>query len=77
MNYKAVVDNLYHFIWTEMNKLDLRIDNPLGLSLEERERLILEREIYWKVLAHLDAASAADRIRSYDERERLRAETVE
>ena len=77
MNYKAVVDNLYHFIWTEMNQLDVRIDNPLGLSLEERERLILEREIYWKVLAHLDAAAAADRIRSYDERERLRAETVE
>ncbi len=59
-----------------MNQLDVRIDNPLGLSLEERERLILDREIYWKVLAHLDATSAADRIRSYDEREKLRAETV-
>ena len=76
-NYKAIVDNVYHFIWTEMNQLDVRIDNPRGLTLEDRDKLILEREIYWKVLAHLDAAAAADRIRSYDEREKLRAETVD
>lgn len=75
--YEAIVNNVYHFIWTEMNQLDVWIDNPRGLTLEQRDKLILEREVYWKVLAHLDAAAAADRIRSYDEREKLKAETVE
>lgn len=68
INYKSIVDNIYHFIWTEMNKLDVMIDAaPSNVN-----ELIAQRETYWAVLAHLDPDAAADRIKSYDEREKMR-----
>lgn len=70
MNYKAIIDTLYHYVWTELNQLDVLLDNA---ALEEVEKLEAERRAYWNVLAHLDAAAAADRIRSYEERDRIKA----
>ena len=67
INYKSIVDNIYHFIWTEMNKLDVDIANSPSPQILEAQR-----EAYWNVLAHLDPEAAADRIKSYDEREKWR-----
>lgn len=69
-NYEAIVNNIYHFIWTEMNKLDVEIANSTSPWILEARR-----EAYWNVLAHLDPVAAADRIKSYDEREKF-AETM-
>ena len=67
MEYKAIIDTLYHYVWTELNQLDVLLDN------DEDARLEAERRAYWNVLAHIDAAAAADRIRSYEERDRIKA----
>lgn len=65
-DYKAIIDSLYHYVWTELNQIDVLLDG------NEDEALMAERRAYWNVLAHIDAAAAADRIRSYEERDRLR-----
>ena len=69
MNDKAVIDNVYHYIWTQMNWLDVMIDDCTNENYGIYKGM---REAYWNVLAHLDPEAAADRIRSYGERERLR-----
>lgn len=70
MNDKAVINNVYYYVWTQMNWLDVMLD-----SAPYNENYIIYkamREAYWNVLAHLDPQAAADRIRSYDEREKLK-----
>lgn len=69
MNDKAVIDNVYHYIWTQMNWLDVMMDDCTNENYGVYRG---QREAYWNVLAHLDPEAAADRIRSYGERERLR-----
>jgi len=70
MNDKAVIDNVYHYVWTQMNWLDVTMENEEGEMYGIHKAM---REAYWNVLAHLDPAAAADRINSYGERERLRS----
>ena len=70
MSDKVVIDNVYHYVWTQMNWLDVMLD-----SAPPNEDYIMYkamREAYWNVLAHLDPQAAADRIKSYGDRERLR-----
>lgn len=70
MNDKDVIDNVYYYVWTQMNWLDVMLD-----SAPHDEYYIMYkamREAYWNVLAHLDPQAAADRINSYRDRERLR-----
>ena len=71
MNDKAVIDNVYHYIWTQMNWLDVMMDDCTNENYGIYKGM---REAYWNVLAHLDPEAAADRIRSYGERERLRGQ---
>ena len=71
MNDKAIIDNVYHYIWTQMNWLDVMMDDCTNENYGIYKGM---REAYWNVLAHLDPEAAADRIRSYGERERLRGQ---
>jgi hypothetical protein len=71
MSDKAVIDNVYHYIWTQMNWLDVMMDDCTNENYGVYKGM---REAYWNVLAHLDPEAAADRIRSYGERERLRGQ---
>lgn len=68
VNYESIVNNVYHYIWTQLNQLDVFLqvspDDPV---------LQAQWEAYWNVLAHLDPEAAADRVKSYKEREALRA----
>lgn len=67
VNYESIVNNVYHYIWTQLNQLDVFLqvspDDPV---------LQAQWEAYWNVLAHLDPEAAADRVKSYKEREALR-----
>ena len=71
MSDKAIIDNVYHYIWTQMNWLDVMMDDCTNENYGIYKGM---REAYWNVLAHLDPEAAADRIRSYGERERLRGQ---
>lgn len=67
VNYESIVNNVYHYVWTQLNQLDVFLqvspDDPV---------LQAQWEAYWNVLAHLDPEAAADRVKSYKEREALR-----
>lgn len=67
VNYESIVNNVYHYVWTQLNQLDVFLqtspDDPV---------LQAQWEVYWNVLAHLDPEAAADRVKSYKEREALR-----
>ena len=71
MSDKAVIDNVYHYIWTQMNWLDVMMDDCTNENYGVYKGM---REAYWNVLAHLDPEAAADRIKSYGERDRLRGQ---
>lgn len=69
-NYESIVNNVYHYIWTQLNQLDVFLATDPNNAV-----LTAQWEAFWNVLAHLDPDAAADRAKSYKAREQFMPET--